>query len=112
MTSVSASWHHADFLQESDFTAEQLSYLIDLAGRLKIERAAGTEQQRLVGRNVALILEKTSTRTRISFEVACRDRMAPQATERRYQVTFVRRVAVLAEGWIAVRWAATKRLVP
>lgn len=76
MTSVSASWQHADFLQESDFTAEQLAYLIDLAGQLKIERAAGTEQQRLVGRNVALILEKTSTRTRISFEVACRDQGA------------------------------------
>ena len=76
MTSASASWQHADFLQESDFTAEQLAYVIDVAGQLKVARASGTEQQRLVGRNVVLILEKTSTRTRISFEVACRDQGA------------------------------------
>ncbi len=65
-----------DFLKESDFTASQLADLIALARTLKAERVAGTEQQRLTGRNVALVLEKTSTRTRISFEVACRDQGA------------------------------------
>lgn len=65
-----------DFLKESDFRADQLQALISLAAALKSERAAGTERQRLAGRNVALVLEKTSTRTRISFEVACRDQGA------------------------------------
>lgn len=65
-----------DFLKESDFSAVELGGLISLAAQLKSERARGAEVQRLVGRNVALILEKTSTRTRISFEVACRDQGA------------------------------------
>ncbi len=65
-----------DFLKESDFSAEQVQHLISLAAALKSERAASTERQRLTGRNVALVLEKTSTRTRISFEVACRDQGA------------------------------------
>ena len=59
-----------DFLAEQDFTAEELNSLIDLARQLKAERAAGTERQRLTGRGIALIFEKTSTRTRISFESA------------------------------------------
>ncbi len=59
-----------DFLREADFTAAELDWLIALAGRLKADRAAGAEQQRLVGRVIALIFEKTSTRTRCAFEVA------------------------------------------
>ena len=59
-----------DFLKESDFTAAELDALIGLAARLKAERAAGTERPRLAGRVIALIFEKTSTRTRAAFEVA------------------------------------------
>jgi len=59
-----------NFLAEQDFTADELHFLIDLAGTLKAERAAGAERQRLTGRGIALIFEKTSTRTRISFEAA------------------------------------------
>jgi ornithine carbamoyltransferase len=59
-----------DFLREADFTATELDALIALAARLKAERASGTEQQRLRGRVIALIFEKTSTRTRCAFEVA------------------------------------------
>jgi len=62
-----------DFLKESDFTRAELESLLDLAAELKSARAAGTEQQRLVGKQIALIFEKTSTRTKISFEVAMRD---------------------------------------
>jgi ornithine carbamoyltransferase len=59
-----------DFLAEQDFTASELTYLLDLAHTLKVERAAGMERARLTGQGIALIFEKTSTRTRISFEAA------------------------------------------
>lgn len=59
-----------DFLREADFSAEELDSLIGLAAVLKAERVAGVEQARLVGRAIALIFEKTSTRTRCAFEVA------------------------------------------
>ncbi len=59
-----------DFLAEKDFSAEELTYLLELAAQLKHERASGSEIQRLAGRGIALIFEKTSTRTRISFEAA------------------------------------------
>ena len=62
-----------DFLKEADFTPAELDELLALAARLKAERRAGTEVQHLRGRQLALIFEKTSTRTRISFEVAMRD---------------------------------------
>lgn len=59
-----------DFLAERDFTAPELNHLIDLASTLKSERQQGVERQRLAGRGIALIFEKTSTRTRIAFEAA------------------------------------------
>lgn len=59
-----------DFLREADFTAEELDALITLAAQLKAQRAVGREVQHLRGRVIALIFEKTSTRTRCSFEVA------------------------------------------
>ncbi len=59
-----------DFLREADFTAAELDSLIELAARLKADRAAGVELQRLTGRVIALVFEKTSTRTRCAFEVA------------------------------------------
>ena len=64
------SLHGRDFLRELDFSAEELQSLIDLAADLKAERRAGTQVQRLQGKVVALVFEKTSTRTRASFEVA------------------------------------------
>jgi ornithine carbamoyltransferase len=62
-----------DFLKEADFTPAELDDLLLLAARLKAERRAGSEHQYLTGKQLALIFEKTSTRTRISFEVAMRD---------------------------------------
>jgi ornithine carbamoyltransferase len=59
-----------NFLAEEDFSAAELTYLIDLAEHLKHERHTGQEKQRLHGRGIALIFEKTSTRTRVSFEAA------------------------------------------
>lgn len=59
-----------DFLAEKDFSAMEWDHLLTLAARLKAERAAGQERSRLVGKGIALIFEKASTRTRISFEAA------------------------------------------
>ena len=64
------------FLKLDDFTSEEIRYLLDLAAELKAEKAEGRERPRLAGKNIALIFEKTSTRTRCSFEVACYDQGA------------------------------------
>src|SRR3954447_2229521 len=65
--------HNRDFLKEADFTAAELQFLLDLSYDLKRAKASGSERQRLRGRDVALIFEKTSTRTRCAFEVAAYD---------------------------------------
>jgi len=62
-----------DFLKLLDFTPEEITYLIDLAADLKAKKKAGISHRLCEGKNVALIFEKTSTRTRCSFEVAARD---------------------------------------
>ena len=62
-----------DFLKESDFTAAELSSLLSLAAELKAQRKVGKENPRLIGKQLALIFAKSSTRTRIAFEVAMRD---------------------------------------
>ena len=64
------------FLKELDFSAVEWGSLLELAGELKAAKKAGREVQRLVGKNIALIFEKTSTRTRCSFEVAAYDQGA------------------------------------
>jgi ornithine carbamoyltransferase len=60
-------------LEMSDFSAEQIRFLLDLSKELKRAKAAGTEVPRLKGKNLCLIFEKTSTRTRCAFEVAAYD---------------------------------------
>lgn len=64
------------FLKELDFTAEEFLGLIELAVELKAAKKARTETRSLTGRNIALIFEKTSTRTRCAFEVAAADQGA------------------------------------
>jgi ornithine carbamoyltransferase len=65
--------HGRNLLKEIDFTAEEFRYLIDLGGQMRAEKHAGQRSSRLAGRNMALIFEKTSTRTRSAFEVAAHD---------------------------------------
>lgn len=62
-----------DFLTLKDFTPEEILYLVELAADLKKKKKAGIPVDTLRGKNVALIFEKTSTRTRCSFEVAAHD---------------------------------------
>lgn len=61
------------FLKLMDFTPEEILYLIDLAAELKMKKKQGILHDSLIGKNIALIFEKTSTRTRCSFEVAAHD---------------------------------------
>lgn len=65
-----------DFLKELDFSAEELGLFLDLAARLKQAKKAGREPRYLEGKNIALLFEKDSTRTRCSFEVAAHDQGA------------------------------------
>ena len=62
-----------DFLKLLDYKSEEIEYLIDLAAELKEKKKNGVPHEELKGKNIALIFEKTSTRTRCSFEVAARD---------------------------------------
>lgn len=62
-----------DFLTLKDFTPEEIEYLVDLAADLKARKKAGIVERDMRGKNVALIFEKTSTRTRCAFEVAAHD---------------------------------------
>ena len=62
-----------DFLKLLDYTPEEIAYLIDLAAELKSKKKNGIPHRELEGKNIALIFEKTSTRTRCSFEVAAYD---------------------------------------
>ena len=59
-----------------DYSPEEIRYLLDLSKELKAAKCEGSETQRLVGKNIALIFEKTSTRTRCAFEVAAYDQGA------------------------------------
>ncbi len=68
--------HHRNFLKELDFTPEELKFLLKLSADLKAAKYGGYEQPRLTGKNIALIFEKASTRTRCAFEVAAYDQGA------------------------------------
>ena len=66
-------FNHKNFLKLLDFTTEEIQYLLDLSAKLKAEKKKGKKHQHLKGKNIALIFEKASTRTRCSFEVAAYD---------------------------------------
>ncbi|ELY6274664.1 ornithine carbamoyltransferase [Cronobacter muytjensii] len=70
-----------NFLKLLDYTPAEIQYLIDFAMQLKADKKAGREKKTLVGKNIALIFEKTSTRTRCAFEVGAFDQGA--------QVTYI-----------------------
>ncbi len=72
---------HRNFLKLLDFTPKEIQFLLTLAADLKRAKYAGTEQKQLQGKNIALIFEKASTRTRCAFEVAAFDQGA--------QVTYI-----------------------
>ena len=73
---MSYNLRNRSFLKLLDFKPGEIQYLLDLAAELKKAKYTGTEQQMLRGRNIALIFEKSSTRTRCAFEVAALDQGA------------------------------------
>ena len=73
---MSFNLRNRSFLKELDFSAEELRFLLELAADLKAAKYGGYERPTLTGKNIALIFEKTSTRTRTAFEVAANDQGA------------------------------------
>jgi ornithine carbamoyltransferase len=67
---------HRNVLKETDLSPDELRALLDLAAELKAAKREGREERRLIGKNIALLFEKTSTRTRCAFEVAAADQGA------------------------------------
>ena len=99
-----------DFLKQSDFTADELDHLLRLAAELKIAKRSGAEVQRLVGRQLALIFEKTSTRTKVSFEIAMRDQgghvsvLDPSTSQIGHKESVADTARVLAELFDAIEY--------
>jgi ornithine carbamoyltransferase len=75
-SSTTVDLHGRSFVKELDFTAAELVFLLRLAGDLKAAKRGGYERHHLTGKNIALIFEKASTRTRCAFEVAAHDQGA------------------------------------
>jgi ornithine carbamoyltransferase len=73
---VAFNLKNRSFLKEIDFTPQELRFLLELSQALKSAKYAGTEEPHLGGKNIALIFEKTSTRTRSAFEVGAYDQGA------------------------------------
>src|SRR6201996_6742243 len=102
--------HNRSFLKEADFTARELGHLLTLAGALKTVKYAGTEVPRLVGKDIALIFEKTSTRTRSAFEVAAYDQGAhityldPSGSQLGHKESIADTAAVLGRMYDAIEF--------
>ncbi len=99
-----------DFLKESDFTATELTSLIELSAVLKTAKREGVEPQLLTGRNIALIFEKSSTRTRCAFEVAAADQGAnttyldPQSSQLGHKESVADTARVLSRFYDAIEF--------
>ena len=76
MATTASTLRGRHFLTLADFSADEITHLLDLAAELKAAKREGREERKLVGKNVALIFEKDSTRTRCAFEVAAYDQGA------------------------------------
>jgi ornithine carbamoyltransferase len=76
MTAPLAALHGRNILKETDLSPDEFRALLDLAADLKAAKRERREERRLAGRNIALVFEKTSTRTRCAFEVAAADQGA------------------------------------
>ena len=98
------------FLKEIDFTPQELRYLLRLAEALKLAKYAGTEIQRLTGKEIALIFEKTSTRTRSAFEVGAYDQGAhvtyldPSGSQLGHKESIADTAAVLGRMYDAIEY--------
>ena len=73
---MSFNLRNRNFLKLLDFTPKEIKFILDLSADLKKAKYAGTEQKKLEGKNIALVFEKASTRTRCAFEIAAYDQGA------------------------------------
>jgi ornithine carbamoyltransferase len=103
------------FVKEVDHTADELRHLIDLGASLKRERATGTEVRRLDGKAIALLFEKTSTRTRAAFEVAAYDQGAhvtyldPNASQLGHKESVADTARVLGRMFDAIQFRGSRQ---
>lgn len=99
-----------NFLKETDFTAGEFTSLIELAASLKCVKRGGSEPQLLTGRSIALIFEKSSTRTRCAFEVAAADQGAhttyldPQSSQLGHKESIADTARVLSRFYDAIEF--------
>jgi len=73
MSSTTVDLRGRHLMNLADFSPEEITYLLELAAELKAAKREGREERKLVGKEIALIFEKDSTRTRCAFEVAAYD---------------------------------------
>jgi ornithine carbamoyltransferase len=103
------------FLKEIDFTPRELRYLLQLAEALKLAKYAGTEVPRLEGKEIALIFEKTSTRTRSAFEVGAYDQGAhvtyldPSGSQLGHKESIADTAAVLGRMYDAIEYRGNRQ---
>jgi ornithine carbamoyltransferase len=102
--------HGRNFLKELDYTSDEIRYLLDLAASLKAAKKDGTETQHLRTKEICLIFEKTSTRTRCSFEVAAYDQGAhvtyldPQSSQMGHKETIKDTARVLGRLYDGIEY--------
>ena len=103
------------FLKEVDFTKAELQELLDLAKGLKVAKRAGRDYARLAGQNIALIFEKSSTRTRCAFEVAAHDQGAhvtyldPSGSQMGHKESVADTAAVLGRMFDAIEYRGSEQ---
>jgi ornithine carbamoyltransferase len=102
--------HGRNFLKELDYSSDEIRYLLDLAASLKAAKKDGTETQHLRTKEICLIFEKTSTRTRCSFEVAAYDQGAhvtyldPQSSQMGHKETIKDTARVLGRLYDGIEY--------
>jgi ornithine carbamoyltransferase len=107
---MSYNLRNRSFLKEIDFTPAELGYLLRLAESLKLAKYAGTETQQLAAKEIALIFEKSSTRTRSAFEVAAYDQGAhvtyldPSGSQLGHKESIADTAAVLGRMYDAIEF--------
>jgi ornithine carbamoyltransferase len=107
---MSFNLKNRSFLTLRDFTPAEIKFLLTLSAELKAAKYAGTEQQRLKGKSIALIFEKASTRTRVGFEVAAYDQgahvtyLGPSGTQIGYKESMKDTARVLGRIYDAIEY--------
>jgi ornithine carbamoyltransferase len=107
--------HNRSFLKEIDFEPRELRYLLQLSEALKIAKYAGTEVKRLENKEIALIFEKTSTRTRSAFEVGAYDQGAhvtyldPSGSQLGHKESIADTAAVLGRMYDAIEYRGSRQ---